>query len=87
MRADVDRWRGDADIVFIALRLKATVGRRIVEWPNVDRFVLRDRKAIERADCRPIPGCLPTSSGQTIGERWLRGSCLLPGCQVAAGGS
>jgi limonene-1,2-epoxide hydrolase len=48
LRAAVDRWRGDDTCVFIEFRLRATLGRDVVEWPAVDRFTLRGDKASER---------------------------------------
>jgi ketosteroid isomerase-like protein len=48
LRAVVDRWAPTEDGVFIEFRLMGTVGGRLVEWPVVDRFVLRDGIAIER---------------------------------------
>ncbi len=48
LRADVDRWCGEVDLVFVEFRLHASVGKKIVEWPNVDRFFLRDGKAATR---------------------------------------
>jgi hypothetical protein len=49
LRAEVDRWRGADDVVFIEFRLKAHFGRKLIEWPTVDRFVLRGDKAVEGA--------------------------------------
>lgn len=48
LRAVVDRWAETEDGVFIEFRLMGTVGGRLVEWPVVDRFVLRDGMAVER---------------------------------------
>lgn len=48
LRADVDRWCGENDLVFVEFRLHASVGNKVVEWPNVDRFLLRDEKAAAR---------------------------------------
>jgi hypothetical protein len=49
LRGGVDRWCGEAGLVFIELRLQARVGREAIEWPAVNRLVLRDGKAVERA--------------------------------------
>ncbi|OBI17720.1 hypothetical protein A5712_23335 [Mycobacterium sp. E2327] len=48
LRGGVDRWCGDGDLLFIEFRLHARIGGRIIEWPNVNRLVLHDGKAIER---------------------------------------
>jgi SnoaL-like domain len=48
LRADVDRWCGASDLMFIEFRLHARVGGQVMEWPNVNRLVLCDGKAIER---------------------------------------
>jgi hypothetical protein len=48
LRASVERWRGDDSVVFIEFRLHATLGRRRIEWPAVDRFTLRGDLACER---------------------------------------
>lgn len=50
LRATVDRWRGSDAVVFIEFRLHARVGSAVIEWPNVDRMVLRGVKAMERAN-------------------------------------
>jgi SnoaL-like domain len=47
LRARVDRWCGHRDLVFIEFRLHARIGGKVSEWPNVNRLVLRDGKAIE----------------------------------------
>lgn len=49
LHAVVDRWSGTDDGVLIEFRLIGTVGGRAVEWPAVDRFVLKDGMATERA--------------------------------------
>lgn len=38
----------DDGALFIEMTFSATLGRRRVEWRNVDRFVLRDGLAVER---------------------------------------
>ena len=61
LRAVVDRWSADGDAVFIEFRLRGTIGRRVVEWPAVDRFTLRGDLAIERVsyfDGLPLLGRL-----------------------------
>ncbi len=61
LRATVDRWSGDERHVFVEFRLRATLGRSVVEWPAVDRFTLRGDKACERVsyfDALPLLGKL-----------------------------
>jgi hypothetical protein len=48
LRATVDSWGGSDSDLFIEFRLHATVGGKRLEWPVVDRFVLRGDKAIKR---------------------------------------
>jgi hypothetical protein len=48
LRADVDRWCGNGELVFIEFRLHASLGGDRIEWPNVNRLQLRGDKAIER---------------------------------------
>ncbi|MCP9622738.1 nuclear transport factor 2 family protein [Nocardia otitidiscaviarum] len=56
LHARIDRWRGDSDVLFIEFRLRARVGRSLLEWPNIDRFVLRDGKAVLRTNYfDPLP--------------------------------
>jgi len=49
LRGFVDRWSASGDTIFIELRLRGTVGGEVVEWPLVDRFIVRDGLAHERA--------------------------------------
>ncbi|MBH0781587.1 nuclear transport factor 2 family protein [Nocardia bovistercoris] len=56
LRAQVDRWRGDSDLLFIEFRLRAHAGNELIEWPNIDRIVLREGKAIVRTNYfDPLP--------------------------------
>ena len=48
LNAQVDHWCGDGELVFIEFRLCARIGSTVIEWPTVNRLVLRDGKAIER---------------------------------------
>lgn len=48
LHAEVDRWRGNGDTVFIEFRLIATLTGRPYSWPAVDRFTLRGDLACER---------------------------------------
>ena len=42
------RWSASDDVLFIEMTFRATIGGRIVEWPNVDRFLFADGRAVER---------------------------------------
>lgn len=48
LQAEVDRWRGEGDLLFIEFRLRARLGSEQIEWPVIDRFHLREGKAVER---------------------------------------
>lgn len=48
LHGEVDRWSQAGDVVFIEFRLIARLGSEVVEWPVVDRFLLRGDKAVER---------------------------------------
>jgi ketosteroid isomerase-like protein len=48
LRATVEGWSATGERVFVEFRLRATLAGRPLEWPVVDRFTLRDGKAIER---------------------------------------
>lgn len=41
LHGEVDRWSQAGDVVFIEFRLIARLGSEVVEWPVVDRFLLR----------------------------------------------
>jgi ketosteroid isomerase-like protein len=49
LRAHVDQWCGDGRLVFIEFRLRSRIGGDVIEWPAVNRLVLDEGKAIERA--------------------------------------
>lgn len=48
LRGSVDAWGANGSAVFIEFRLMATIGKRLVEWPVVDRFSMRGDKACKR---------------------------------------
>ena len=49
LHAEVDRWSSTGEYLYIEFRLRGTVGRRLVECPVIDRFVLADdNRATER---------------------------------------
>ena len=74
LRAVVDRWGAADDAVFIEFRLRGTIGRRMVEWPAVDRFTLRGALATERVsyfDALPLLG--PVLRSPRVLWRLVRG--------------
>jgi limonene-1,2-epoxide hydrolase len=48
LTARVHRWSADGETLFIEMTFRATIGGRLVEWDNVDRFLFRDGRAVER---------------------------------------
>jgi hypothetical protein len=73
LRARVDRWCGDGDLVFIEFRLHARIGGAVIEWPTVNRILLRDGKAIERATYFDPLAILPTLLRHpSVWWRWWR---------------
>jgi ketosteroid isomerase-like protein len=79
LRGRVDRWCGDDDLVFIEFRLHARIGRKDIDWPNVNRLVLRDGKAIERVTYFDPLAILPTLLRHpSIWWRWWRGGAGQP---------
>jgi ketosteroid isomerase-like protein len=56
MRGDVVAWSAHGPVLFIQLRLRATVARRPFEWEVVDRIVLEDGMIRERVSYfDPLP--------------------------------
>jgi hypothetical protein len=73
LTADIDHWRGDEDMVFIEFRLRACIGRDVLEWPNVNRLRLRDGMASERITYFDPLAVLPTLLRHpSIAWRWHR---------------
>lgn len=73
LTADVEHWRGDDDVVFIEFRLRATIGRDVLEWPNVNRLRLRDGRGSERITYFDPLAVLPTLLRHpSIAWRWHR---------------
>jgi hypothetical protein len=60
LRADVDHWCGDKDVVFIEFQLRANLGHDGLEWPNVNRVRLCGGKGIERVTYFDPLAVLPT---------------------------
>lgn len=75
LRAQVDHWCGDANLVFIEFRLHSCVGGDVIDWPNVNRLVLRDGKAAERVTYFDPLAILPALLRHpSIWWRWRRSS-------------
>ncbi|OBA64301.1 hypothetical protein A5647_02620 [Mycobacterium sp. 1100029.7] len=73
LRAVVDHWCGDDDLVFIEFRMRSRVGGDVFEWPNVNRLRLRDGKGMERVTYFDSLAMLPTLLRHpSIGWRWWR---------------
>ncbi len=73
LRGHVDRWCGDETLVFIEFRLQASIGAGVTEWPNVNRLVLDDGKAIERVTYFDALALLPfILRHPSIWWRWWR---------------
>ena len=45
---DVERWRGDGDVVFIETTMRGTLNGHALVIPAVDRITLRDGMVVER---------------------------------------
>jgi SnoaL-like domain len=73
LRADVDHWCANADIVFIEFRMRAQLGRDLLEWPTVNRLRLRAGKGVERITYFDPLAVLPTLLRHpSIAWRWRR---------------
>ncbi len=73
LRATIDAWGAHGDALFIEFRLHATLGGRRLEWPVVDRFVMRGDKAAKRVtyfDAMPLLLAVLRSPGSWLG--WWR---------------
>jgi len=56
LHADVGRWAGDEDALFVEIELVGSVARRELAWPAIDRFLLRDGLIAERVSYfDPLP--------------------------------
>ncbi|WP_110319157.1 nuclear transport factor 2 family protein [Mycolicibacterium moriokaense] len=60
LRAHVDHWCADGNLVYIEFRLQARIGGDVIAWPNVNRLILHDGKAIERVTYFDPLAILPT---------------------------
>jgi ketosteroid isomerase-like protein len=73
LHAHVDHWCGDGDLVFIEFRMHARIQGSLIEWPNVNRLLLRDGKGIERVTYFDALAVVPTLLRHpSIGWRWWR---------------
>ncbi len=69
----VEGWASREDVVYVALRLEGTIGRRSFELPTVDRVTLRDGKAIERiAYANPAPLLRAVALSPSTWPRFIR---------------
>ncbi|HZH02657.1 MAG TPA: nuclear transport factor 2 family protein, partial [Myxococcaceae bacterium] len=48
IKGHVKRWSASEDVLFIEMTFTATVGKRLVAWEDVDRFLFKDGVAVER---------------------------------------
>ncbi|MGW4249364.1 nuclear transport factor 2 family protein [Nocardia sp. NPDC004722] len=79
LRAAVDRWHGDDQLLFIEFRLHARAGRQVLEWPNVDRFTLADGKATERVNYfDPLPLLPQLLTQPSVWFRWWTSGAARP---------
>jgi ketosteroid isomerase-like protein len=79
LRATVDRWHGGGDLVFIEFRLHTSAGGRLVEWPVVDRIILRDEKVIENMTYFDPLAVLPTIGRRpSLWWRWWSSGAARP---------
>jgi hypothetical protein len=73
LRAHVDHWCGDGNLVFIEFRLHASIGSTVIEWPIVNRLQLQDGKAIKRVTYFDPLAIVPRLLRHpTIWWRWWR---------------
>ena len=79
LQAKVDRWRGEGELLFVEFRLCAHMAGEYVEWPVIDRFLLRDGKAVERVTYfDPLPVLLKVLRHPSIWWRWWRSGAARP---------
>ena len=67
LRAELERWSAAGDTVFLEITLRANVGGQELRVPAVDRFLLRDGRAVERVsffDPRPFLEALGAAAPQ-----------------------
>jgi ketosteroid isomerase-like protein len=60
LHADIDRWSGNNELIFIEFTLHAHFRREILDWPTVNRLTLKGGKAVERATYFDSLALLPT---------------------------
>jgi len=77
LRAEVDGWASRGDTVYIEFTMIATVGRRTVRWPAVDRFTLRGGRPVERVSYfDPMPLVRAVAVSPRSWPRFLRGQAM-----------
>ena len=60
LHATVHHWHGDEALVFIEFTLHASFGRDTLHWPTLNRLIMHDGKANERATYFDSLAVLPT---------------------------
>ena len=79
LRAAVDGWGGNGSALFIEFRLSATIGGTRVEWPVVDRFLMRGDKAAKRVTYfDPLPLVLQILRTPSAWPGWWRSGAGRP---------
>lgn len=79
LRATVDRWSGQDDLVFIEFRLHAYARRKLIQWPNIDRFILQGDKAIARMNYfDPLAVLRTLPPDPAVWWRWWRSGVARP---------
>lgn len=79
LHATIDAWGVNGTALFIEFRLIATIGGKRIEWPVVDRFVMRGDKAAKRVtyfDALPLVTRLLTTPSAWLG--WWRSGAGRP---------
>jgi ketosteroid isomerase-like protein len=87
LHGEVDAFRGAGDTLFIAFRLRASLGGRTLEWPVVDHFTLRGDRACARVsyfDSGPL--LLRVLATPRSWPRWWRSGAARPWRFAAARG-
>ena len=73
LHAQVERWSGTQDLLFVEFTVVARLGRDTLEWPTVNRLILRDGKASERVAYFDPLAVLPALLRHpSVGWRWLK---------------
>ena len=79
LRGEVDGSSREGDVVFIEFRLIARLGNEVVQWPVVDRFLLRGDKAVERVSYfDSFPLLIKVLKHPSTWLSWLRSGAARP---------